>query len=61
LSDLNTSDMLRDKEPDINKYTIKTSQRQAFMEVFNLHAVNGRVDRKGLKGIFERVGYFISP
>lgn len=31
------------------------------MEVFNLHAVNARVDKKGLKEIFERVGYFISP
>lgn len=31
------------------------------MEVFNLHAVNGRVDKKALKAIFERVAYFISP
>jgi len=31
------------------------------MEVFNLHAVNGKVDKKALKAIFDRVGYFISP
>ena len=53
--------MLKDKEPGKHQYTIKTAQRQAFMEVFNLHAVEGRVDRKALKAIFERVGYLISP
>lgn len=53
--------MLRDKEGDKHKYTIKTSQRQAFMEVFNLHALEGKVNRQGLKAIFDRVGYFISP
>ena len=31
------------------------------MEVFNLHAVNSKVDKKGLKAIFDRVAYFISP
>ena len=30
------------------------------MEVFHLHAVNGKVDKKGLKAIFDRVAYFIS-
>lgn len=31
------------------------------MEVFNLHAVDGKVTRGSLKAIFDRVGYFISP
>lgn len=44
--------MLKDKEPGTHKYTIKTAQRQAFMEVFNLHAINGKVDKKALKEIF---------
>lgn len=52
--------MLKDKEPGTHKYTIKTAQRQAFMEVFNLHAVDGFVNRKALIAIFDRVGYFIS-
>jgi hypothetical protein len=53
--------MLKDKEVGKHQYTVKASQRQAFMEVFNLHAYKGRVDRKGLSDIFERVGYLISP
>ena len=53
--------MLKDKEPGKHQYAIKTAQRQAFMEVFNLHAVDGRVSSHQLKAIFERVGYFISP
>lgn len=61
MSDLNISDMLKDKEPGKHQYTIKTSQRQAFMEVFNLHAVEGKVDRKGLQAVFVRVDYLISP
>lgn len=52
--------MLKDKEPGTHKYSIKTGQRQAFMEIFNLHANNGKVDRKALKAIFQRVGYLIS-
>lgn len=51
--------MLRDKEGS-HHYTVKTAQRQAFMEVFMLHAVDGKVDRKALKALFERIGYFIS-
>ena len=53
--------MLKDKEPGKHQYTIKTAQRQAFLEVFNLHAKEGTVDKKGLKDIFDRVGYIISP
>ncbi len=37
--------MLKDKEKGSYKYTIKTAQRQAFLEVFNLHANQGRVNR----------------
>lgn len=53
--------MLKDKEPGKHQYTLKTTQRQAFMEVFNLHAEDGKVNRKALKEIFQRVGYIISP
>lgn len=52
--------MLKDKDAGSHKYTIKTAQRQAFMEVFQLHAVNGKVDKKSLKALFDRIGYFIS-
>jgi Ca2+-binding EF-hand superfamily protein len=43
-----------------HQFTLKTAQRQAFLEVFNLHAKDGRVGREELKAMFERVGYFIS-
>jgi Ca2+-binding EF-hand superfamily protein len=43
-----------------HQYTLKTAQRQAFLEVFNLHAKGGRVGKEELKAMFSRVGYFIS-
>ena len=55
--------MLKEKETEKQKehqYTLKTAQRQAFLEVFNLHAKNGRIGKKELKAMFDRVGYFIS-
>ena len=42
------------------RYQLKTAQRQAFLEVFNMHAKDGRVGPEELKAIFDRVGYFIS-
>lgn len=43
-----------------HRYTLKSAQRQAFLEVFDLHAVDGRVGPVELKAMFGRVGYFIS-
>lgn len=43
-----------------HQYTLKTAQRQAFLEVFNLHAKEGRIGKSDLKAMFDRVGYFIS-
>lgn len=43
-----------------HQYTLKTAQRQAFLEIFNLHAKDGRITQTELKGMFDRVGYFIS-
>lgn len=43
-----------------HQYTLKTAQRQAFLEVFNLHAKDGRITQAELKAMFDRVGYFIS-
>lgn len=53
--------MQREREREREKgYTLKTAQRQAFLEIFNLHARDGKVGQSELKAMFDRVGYFIS-
>lgn len=39
---------------------VKTSQRQAFMEVFELVSTNKRVNRDSLKRLFEIINYKIT-
>ncbi len=51
---------MQKEKPKQHQYTLKTAQRQAFLEVFNLHAKDGRITQTELKAMFERVGYFIS-
>lgn len=41
-------------------YTLKTAQQQAFLEIFNLHAVDGKISKKDLNDIFYRIGFKIS-
>lgn len=43
-----------------NEYSLKVAQQQAFLEVFNLHAKNGRITKNDLLAIFDRVGYSVS-
>lgn len=43
-----------------NHYTLKTAQQQAFLEIFNLHAVDGKITKKDLDDIFYRIGFKIS-
>lgn len=43
-----------------NHYTLKTAQQQAFLEIFNLHAVDGKISKKDLDDIFYRIGFKIS-
>ena len=43
-----------------NEYSLKVAQQQAFFEVFNLHAKNGKITRGDLLDIFDRVGYNVS-
>jgi Ca2+-binding EF-hand superfamily protein len=42
------------------EYSLKAAQQQAFLEVFNLHAKNGKITKRGLMDIFDRIGYEIS-
>lgn len=39
---------------------IKTAQRQAFMEVFELVSTNKRINRDALKRLFEIINYRIT-
>ena len=43
-----------------NEYSLKAAQQQAFLEVFNLHAKNGKITKDDLLDIFDRVGYNVS-
>ena len=43
-----------------NQYSLKAAQQQAFLEVFNLHAKNGKIQKGDLWDIFDRIGYNIS-
>lgn len=52
--------MKNESEKKGNQYTLKTAQRQAFLEVFNLHAKEGKINKKDLNDMFQRIGYYIS-
>lgn len=39
---------------------VKNSHRQAFKEIFNMKAVDGKIDRKGLQDLFKMIDYKVS-
>lgn len=41
--------MIKETEKNKHQYTLKTAQRQAFLEVFSLHAKDGKINSKDLQ------------
>lgn len=50
----------KEEVPAKKEFTLQTAQQQAFLEVFNLHAKNGKINKKDLRDIFDRIGFNIS-
>jgi Ca2+-binding EF-hand superfamily protein len=38
-------------------FEVKTSHKQAFKEIFNLVAKDGKIDKNGLKELFRTIDY----
>ena len=51
---------MKKTETSQHQYTLKTAQQQAFLEIFNIHAQGGKINKKGLADIFDRIGFKIS-
>lgn len=39
---------------------VKNSHRQAFKEIFNMKAVDNKIDKKGLMDLFKMIDYKVS-
>ena len=44
----------------MNNIQIKTAQRQAFLQIFEMVSTNKKINRVGLKRIFQIINYKIS-
>lgn len=51
---------MKKEESGSHQYTLKTAQQQAFLEIFNIHAQGGKINKQGLADIFHRIGFKVT-